>query len=152
MPTDNHEGEIVLERKRIHAIMQRNRSVAQPGRALALGARRRRFESCRSDHFFLRFSVISLTKRWEIFALFLPVRTSLMDATKPGYVISKSSCVRHGAKAVLRLVGSVQPTGPGDSPQGHSVDSLPHPQPFQPASRRLRLRLDNVKAFLRSRQ
>src|SRR5437016_4056078 len=29
------------------------RSVAQPGRALALGARRRRFESCRSDHFLL---------------------------------------------------------------------------------------------------
>ena len=29
------------------------RSVAQPGRALALGARRRRFESCRSDHLFI---------------------------------------------------------------------------------------------------
>src|ERR1017187_28098 len=28
------------------------RSVAQPGRALGLGPRRRRFKSCRSDHFF----------------------------------------------------------------------------------------------------
>ncbi len=30
-----------------------NRSVAQPGRALGLGPRRRRFKSCRSDHFLL---------------------------------------------------------------------------------------------------
>ena len=29
-----------------------DRSVAQPGRALGLGPRRRRFKSCRSDHFF----------------------------------------------------------------------------------------------------
>src|ERR1022692_3695809 len=28
-----------------------DRSVAQPGRALGLGPRRRRFKSCRSDHF-----------------------------------------------------------------------------------------------------
>ena len=34
--------------------MAARRSVAQPGRALALGARRRRFESCRSDHFYSR--------------------------------------------------------------------------------------------------
>src|ERR1700690_2969919 len=33
------------------AMIAARRSVAQPGRALALGARRRRFKSCRSDHF-----------------------------------------------------------------------------------------------------
>ena len=32
-------------------VNQIDRSVAQPGRALGLGPRRRRFKSCRSDHF-----------------------------------------------------------------------------------------------------
>ncbi len=42
-----------------------SRSVAQPGRALALGARRRRFKSCRSDHFF---SPLNAAVRLEAFS------------------------------------------------------------------------------------
>lgn len=36
---------------RLQGRLGRRRDVAQPGRALGLGPRRRRFKSCRPDHF-----------------------------------------------------------------------------------------------------
>src|SRR6202020_1156455 len=52
------------------ATMAVRRSVAQPGRALALGARRRRFESCRSDHFpFYAIGMCQVTMKTEALIL-----------------------------------------------------------------------------------